>query len=152
MGAGSSPADFSPPVQGVKDDRTQSYGVVARSLMVALVAFSATAVIREFIELPGFDTVGYGWALVSLIDSLVWILITAAVIHNGKRMRILGWLCLLAQLVTMIVLAVIGHGDQGLLSAHLLTKWGASYYFIPLILTVLSLAWLAWSSPYLRKR
>ena len=73
--------------QSHKDPRTASRGA-GRIFMAGLVVFAVVALFHEFSTLPASGSAGYGLAMLSLANVAHWIVLSIAVIHNGRRMRL----------------------------------------------------------------
>lgn len=131
--------------QSHKDPRTASWGA-GRIFMAGLVVFAVVALFHEFSTLPASGSAGYGLAMLSLANVAHWIVLSIAVIHNGRRMRLLAW-TLTGIEALLLVLFAFAFSSAHLDSAQLLYNWGQAYYYFPAILTSLTLVWLIVSSP-----
>ena len=114
--------------------------------MALLVVFAVVALFHEFSTLPASGSAGYGLAMLSLANVAHWIVLSIAVIHNGRRMRLLAW-TLTGIEALLLVLFAFAFSSAHLDSAQLLYNWGPAYYYFPAILTALTLVWLIVSSP-----
>ena len=117
-----------------KDPRTVSWGV-GRIFMACLVVFSVVALFYEFSTLPAANTPGYGFSMLSI-----------AVIHNGRRMRLLAWTLSGIEIILLVLFAWV-FSVPHLECAQLLCNWGQTYFYMPAILSVLTIVWLVVSSP-----
>lgn len=131
--------------QSHKDPRTASWGA-GRIFMAGLVVFAVVALFHEFSTLPASSSAGYGMAMLSLANVAHWIVLAIAVIHNGRRMRLLAW-GLSGIETLLLVLFAFAFSSPHLDSAQLLFNWGQAYYYLPAILTALTIIWLLVSSP-----
>ena len=128
-----------------KDPRTASWGL-GRIFMAGLVVFSVVALFHEFSTLPAAGSSGYGLAMLSLANVAHWIVLSIAVIHNGRRMRLLAW-ALSGIETLLLVLFAFAFSGSDLERAQLLFNWGQEYFYLPAILTALTIVWLLVSSP-----
>lgn len=110
-------------------------------LALAATARSAVQIIQDFDEAP----VAY---LLSALAALVYIAATAALIGRGR-----GWYLVAVVAISFELLGVLAVGALSLtvpeLFAHpsVWSWFGAGYLFIPLVLPVLGLLWLARHRP-----
>jgi len=114
--------------------------------MAGLVVFSVVALFFEFSTLPAASSAGYGLAMLSLANVAHWIVLSIAVIHNGRRMRLLAW-ALSGIETLLLVLFALAFSGSDLQRAQLLFNWGQEYFYLPAILTALTIIWLLVSSP-----
>ena len=131
--------------QSHKDPRTASWGV-GRIFMAGLVVFAVVALFHEFSTLPASRSAGYGLAMLSLANVTHWIVLAIAVIHNGRRMRLLAWTLSGIESLLLVLFALL-FSSPYLHRAQLLFNWGQAYYYFPAILTALTIIWLLVSSP-----
>ena len=134
-----------PAQQSHKDSRTPSWGL-GRIFMAGLVVFSVVALFHEFATLPAAGSAGYGLAMLSLANVAHWIVLSIAVIHNGRRMRLLAWALSGIEAVLLTLFALV-FSSPNLERAQLLFNWGQEYFYFPAILTALTIIWLLVSSP-----
>ena len=134
-----------PAQQSHKDPRTASWGA-GRIFMAGLVVFAVVALFHEFSTLPASGSAGYGLAMLSLANVAHWIVLAIAVIHNGRRMRLLAWGLSGIETLLLVLFALV-FSSPHLDSAQLLFNWGQAYYYFPAILTALTIIWLLVSSP-----
>lgn len=128
-----------------KDPRTVSWGV-GRIFMACLVVFSVVALFYEFSTLPAANTPGYGFSMLSIANVAHWITLSVAVIHNGRRMRLLAWTLSGIEIILLVLFAWV-FSVPHLERAQLLCNWGETYFYMPAILSVLTIVWLVVSSP-----
>ncbi len=108
--------------------------------------FSVVALFHEFSTLPASGSAGYGFAMLSLANVAHWIMLSIAVIHNGRRMRLIAWVLSGIETLLLVLFALV-FSTPNLERAQLLANWGQDYFYFPAILTVLTLIWLLVSSP-----
>lgn len=128
-----------------RDPRTASWGL-GRIFMAGLVVFSVIALFHEFSTLPAAGSAGYGLAMLSLANVAHWIVLSVAVIHNGRRMRLLAWGLSGIETLLLVLFALV-FSSPNLGRTQLLFNWGEIYYYFPAILTALTVIWLLVSSP-----
>lgn len=128
------------------DRRPVSWGL-ARIIMVLLVLLSILVLGREFFLFHATTDIPY--SILNLWAASMWVPITAGVIHNGRKMRLLASFSILIE--TLLVLMVPLVRDE-VAEAHLLTRFGATYFFLPSIMLLFTAIWLIWSSPFRQKR
>ena len=73
--------------------------------MACLVVFSVVALFYEFSTLPAANTPGYGFAMLSIANVAHWITLSVAVIHNGRRMRLLAWTLSGIEIILLVLFA-----------------------------------------------
>lgn len=134
-----------PAPQSHRDPRTASWGL-GRIFMAGLVVFSVVALFHEFATLPAASSAGYGLAMLSLANVAHWIVLSIAVIHNGRRMRLLAWALSGIESLLLVLFALV-FSSPNLERAQLLFNWGQEYLYFPAILTALTIIWLLVSSP-----
>ena len=128
-----------------RDPRTASWGL-GRIFMAGLVVFAVVALFHAFSTLPASGSAGYGLAMLSLANVAHWIVLSVAVIHNGRRMRLLAWGLSGIETLLLVLFALV-FSSPNLGRAQLLFNWGEIYYYFPAILTALTVIWLLVSSP-----
>ena len=108
----------------------------------AILAIAATA--RALFQLaPKFDVAPVAYAL-SGVAGLVYILATVALLKRGETWYRIAWGTLIFELTGVIVVGVLSVIDPVLFPAD--TVWsffGRGYVFIPLVLPILGMLWLA---------
>ncbi|MFQ8870343.1 MAG: hypothetical protein ACLR7M_05340, partial [Varibaculum timonense] len=67
-------------------------------------------------------------------------------IHNGRRMRLLAWTLSGIEIILLVLFAWV-FSVPHLECAQLLCNWGQTYFYMPAILSVLTIVWLVVSSP-----
>ncbi len=108
----------------------------------AILAIAATA--RSLFQLATkFDVAPVAYAL-SGVAGLVYILATVALLKRGETWYRIAWGTLIFELTGVIVVGVLSVIDPVLFPAD--TVWsffGRGYVFIPLVLPILGMLWLA---------
>ncbi len=83
--------------------------------------------------------------LLSLFAAALWVGAAAGAIHNGRRMRIAAWIGWTVNLVMPLVGLAIS--DSYVSPVNPWYAGGATYFYIPTVLSLAALIWMAWSSP-----
>ncbi|MBD3688666.1 hypothetical protein H8R18_03705 [Nanchangia anserum] len=126
------------------DTRPPALGA-ARVLMGILVIFAAWSTIAAGSRLV--DQASVGNAL-DVITGLVWCLVAAGIIHNGRRMRALAVTGLLLHAVGLVVAAAAETAEADWVREWLIWRGGgAHYWWIPAILLVVAAWWMIVSDP-----
>ncbi len=132
----------------VADNRPPALGL-GRLVMVLYWLFGAWVCIESVIELfnrePGQ---AIGPALGSLLAGMVHLLAAVAISHNGRRMRMVGWTCVIIGLWAPIVVGVVGWGIPEVTAQKSARgSFGEDYLFLPVVVNIVGLVWLWWSNP-----
>lgn len=83
-------------------------------------------------------------AALTLVAAIVWIGMSAGLLHNGRRMRRVAW----AGAIINLTLPIIGIFVN--LPLDMWSPWrdgGLAYWYVPTIVTVMAIIWLYTSSP-----
>ncbi|GAB2983251.1 hypothetical protein [Actinotalea caeni] len=113
------------------------YGIFA----VAATARATVQLIRDAAEAP----LAYG---LSAFSAVVYLVATVALAHNGRRLRVVGWVTVLFELVGVLVVGVLSLTHPELFPRDTVwSEFGSGYGYVPLVLPFLGVAWLWWSSP-----
>ncbi|MFV0253989.1 MAG: hypothetical protein ACK5H2_11745 [Beutenbergiaceae bacterium] len=132
---------------GVEDTRRPAFGA-GRVLIVAYAVFAVAATSRAGVQLirnAAEAPVAYG---LSAFSAVVYVLATVALAHNGRRLRMVAWVTVVIELTGVIVVGLISVTYPELFPRD--TVWsgfGRGYGYVPLVLPVLGIGWLWWSSP-----
>lgn len=113
------------------------YGIFA----VAATARATVQLIRDASEAP----LAYG---LSALSAVVYIVATIALAHNGRRLRVVAWATVGFELLGVVVIGTLSLTHPELFARD--TVWsgfGRGYGYVPLVLPVLGIIWLWWSSP-----
>lgn len=127
------------------DRRPVSWGL-ARVIMLLLVLMTALILGREFFLFHSTSDIFY--SLLNFGAASVWIIITAGVIHNGRRMRRLA---ILSLLVEIVLVSTVPFLSERLTETHLLDNYGGAYFYLPTLMLIVTAIWLVWSSPFRQK-
>ncbi|MDT3767568.1 hypothetical protein QS713_05760 [Gleimia hominis] len=133
--------------QYVKDTRGASHGL-GRIVIVIFWLMAAWSLYDAFLFLMRNPSVPLGPRLVGIAVAVGYVAAAAALTHNGKRMRILGWSAVGFELVGVLMTSLMELGiPQAQRQLGMWTSFGANYYFAPLIVPAIGLLWLWWSNP-----
>ncbi|MFZ2964823.1 MAG: hypothetical protein WA006_09090 [Rhodoglobus sp.] len=112
----------------------------------AVLALAATA--RSFVQIVrDFDEAPLAYAL-SALAAIVYILATVALIRRGSAWYRVAWVTIVFEFVGVVTVGILSLIDPALFPAD--TVWsffGRGYLFIPLLLPVLGMLWLARTRP-----
>ena len=141
------PVDDRPEVRGVEDRRRPAHGwgrllvVVFAVFGLAVLAPAAVALVRTPTAAPvvGSSNVAVG---------LLFILVAVCVAHNGRRMRLIGWMSLSALLTGAALIGVLTWTDaaEGL-EASVWADGGRQLCYLPLLLPLMAAGWMWLSNP-----
>lgn len=129
---------------GLQDSRRSAIGW-ARVLLLVIAAFAVAFLWLGIVgatsaflnELPGT-------AVLTLVAAIVWALLAAGLLHNGRRMRRIAWAC---AAVNVIMPLVDLWADLPLYSWSPWRDGGVAFWYVPTLLAAVSLWWLHHSSP-----
>lgn len=89
-----------------------------------------------------------GPRLISVLAALGYVLASTALTHNGRRMRIVGWVALIVELGGVLISGLLGLGVEEIGAIrNVWADFGANYFYIPLILPILGLVWMWFTNP-----
>lgn len=112
----------------------------------AVLALAATA--RSFVQIVrDFDEAPLAYAL-SALAAIVYILATVALIRRGSAWYRVAWVTIVFEFVGVVTVGILSLADPGLFPSD--TVWsffGRGYLFVPLVLPVLGMLWLARTRP-----
>jgi hypothetical protein len=131
-----------PTLQSVPE-RTRSRGVGGVLIAVyGVLALAATG--RSFVQIATkFDQAPLAY-LLSALSALVYILATIALIKRGAIWNRIAWVTISFELLGVLVVGLLSVFDSELFPSD--TVWsvfGRGYLFIPLVIPVLGMMWLA---------
>ena len=124
-------------------ERTHSRGVGGVLIAVyGVLALAATG--RSFVQIATkFDQAPLAY-LLSALSALVYILATIALIKRGAIWNRIAWVTISFELLGVLVVGLLSVFDSELFPSD--TVWsvfGRGYLFIPLVIPVLGMIWLA---------
>ena len=141
------PVDDRPEVRGVEDRRRPAHGwgrllvVVFAVFWLAVLAPAAVALVRTPTAAPVVGSI-------NVAVGLLFILLAVCVAHNGRRMRLIGWMSLSALLTGAALIGVLTWTDaaEGL-EASVWADGGRQLCYLPLLLPLMAAGWMWLSNP-----
>lgn len=131
----------------VADTRRPAYGA-GRVLIVVYGIFAIAATARAGYQLATKASeapLAYG---LSAFSAVVYIVATIAIAHNGRRLRVVAWVTVLIELIGVLAVGTLSVTHPELFAhASVWSRYGQGYGYVPLVLPLLGIAWLWWSSP-----
>ena len=141
------PADDRPPVRGVEDRRRPAHGwgrllvVVFAVFGLAVLAPAAVSLVREPAAAPALGSI-------NVAAGVLFVLLAVCVAHNGRRMRMIGWMSLTALLTGAVLFGLLTWtGTAPGLEVSVWADGGRRLAFLPLILPAVSAVWMWFSDP-----
>ena len=143
----SAPADDRPPVRGVEDRRRPAHGW-GRLLVVVFAVFGLVILVPATISLVRAPHVAPVVGSINVAAGLLFVLLAICVAHNGRRMRLIGWMSLSALLTGAVLIGVLTWTDaaEGL-EASVWADGGRRHGYLPLLLPILATGWMWLSNP-----
>ena len=130
----------------VVDNRKPSWGLgrVVMALFWLFGVWTTVVAIRDLFSLDGSPE---GPAVLALIAGVIYLLAAAAITHNGRRMRMIGWATIGIELVGPLMCGVLSVGVPQLVIGGAWGEFGHEFFYLPLPLGVIGLVWMWWSNP-----
>lgn len=129
------------------DDRPPSLGP-GRLLIAVYGIFAVAATARATVQLvrdAGEAPLAYG---LSAFAAVVYVVATLALAHNGARSRVVAWVTCSVELAGVLVVGALSLGaPEAFPRATVWSGFGVGYGYVPLVLPVLGLVYLARSRP-----
>jgi hypothetical protein len=129
------------------DSRRRAYGL-GRVLILVYGVFALAATARSAVQLirdAEAAPLAYG---LSAFAAAVYIVATAALAHNGRRMRRFAWVAVMVELTGVLVVGALSLGRPDLFPDETVwSQFGSGYFFVPLVLPILGITWLWRSAP-----
>ena len=143
----SAPADDRPPVRGVEDRRRPAHGW-GRLLVVVFAVFGLAVLAPAAVALVRTPTAAPVVGSINVAVGLLFILLAVCVAHNGRRMRLIGWMSLSALLTGAALIGVLTWTDaaEGL-EASVWADGGRQLCYLPLLLPLMAAGWMWLSNP-----
>lgn len=114
-------------------------------VLIAVYAILALAALGRSIFQIGtkFSQAPLAYSL-SALAAMVYVLVTVSLLaHNGKW-RIVAWVSLIFELAGVLIVGTLSVFDSSLFPHDTVWSWyGRGYLFIPLVMPVLGIIWLA---------
>lgn len=129
------------------DTRRPAYGA-GRVLIVVYGIFAIAATARAGYQLATKASEAPLAYWLSAFSAVVYIVATIAIAHNGRRLRVVAWVTVLIELIGVLTVGSLSVTHPELF-AHdsVWSRYGQGYGYVPLVLPLLGIAWLWWSSP-----
>ena len=141
------PVDDRPEVRGVEDRRRPAHGW-GRLLVVVFAAFGLAVLAPAAVALVRTPTAAPVVGSINVAVGLLFILLAVCVAHNGRRMRLIGWMSLSALLTGAALIGVLTWTDaaEGL-EASVWADGGRQLCYLPLLLPLMAAGWMWLSNP-----
>jgi len=114
-------------------------------LLIAIYAILALAALgRSVFQIATkFDQAPLAYAL-SAFAAVVYVLVTVSLLAHGSVWRAVAWAALCTELAGVLVVGTLSVFDSTLFPHDTVWSWfGRGYLFIPLVMPVLGIIWLA---------
>ena len=132
------PVDDRPEVRGVEDRRRPAHGW-GRLLVVVFAVFGLAVLAPAAVALVRTPTAAPVVGSINVAVGLLFILLAVCVAHNGRRMRLIGWMSLSALLT--------GAGTAPGLEVSVWADGGRQLCYLPLLLPLMAAGWMWLSNP-----
>lgn len=141
------PVDDRPEVRGVEDRRRPAHGW-GRLLVVVFAVFGLAVLAPAAVALVRTPTAAPVVGSINVAVGLLFILLAVCVAHNGRRMRLIGWMSLSALLTGAGLIGVLTWTDaaEGL-EASVWADGGRQLCYLPLLLPLMAAGWMWLSNP-----
>jgi hypothetical protein len=141
------PADDRLPVRGLEDRRRPAHGW-GRLLVVVFAVFGLAVLAPAAVALVRTPTAAPVVGSINVAVGLLFILLAVCVAHNGRRMRLIGWMSLSALLTGAALIGVLTWTDaaEGL-EASVWADGGRQLCYLPLLLPLMAAGWMWLSNP-----
>ena len=140
------PADL-PEVRSLEDRRRPAYGW-GRLLVGVFAVFGLAVLAPAAVELVRHPYAAPVIGSLNVAAGLLYLMLAVCVAHNGRRMRIIGWMSLTALLTGALLVSVLTWTDTApLLAGSLWAFGGRTFGFLPLVLPVVAGVWMWMSDP-----
>lgn len=138
---------MSTPLPATTDTRRPAFGA-GRALIVVYGIFALAATARagyQLVTKASEAPLAYG---LSAFSAVVYVVATIALAHNGRRLRVVAWITVLIELTGVVVVGILSVTHPELFARDSVwSGFGRGYGYVPLVLPLLGIAWLWWSSP-----
>lgn len=141
------PVDDRPEVRGVEDRRRPAHGW-GRLLVIVFAVFGLAVLAPAAVALVRTPTAAPVVGSINVAVGLLFILLAVCVAHNGRRMRLIGWMSLSALLTGAALIGVLTWTDaaEGL-EASVWADGGRQLCYLPLLLPLMAAGWMWLSNP-----
>ena len=119
---------------GARDQRPPSLGL-GRIIIALFWLLGAWILVTAILDL--FHAQGQPWGprIVALLAGIDYLVAATALTHNGRRMRLVGWVTISLSIAIPIILWVASLG------------FGVDFYSLPFIVSIIGLIWMWRSHP-----
>jgi len=134
-------------VRPVQDTRRPAYGW-GRILVGVFAVFGLAVLAPAAVALVRTPTAAPVVGSINVAVGLLFILLAVCVAHNGRRMRLIGWMSLSALLTGAALIGVLTWTDaaEGL-EASVWADGGRQLCYLPLLLPLMAAGWMWLSNP-----
>lgn len=129
----------------LQDERQTAHGwprVIFACLAVASLVFTWRGVAASSAAFQKSECVE---GSLTIVAALAWLVGSAGVIHNGRRMRMLAYTAWSVNLVMPFVMLACPISQ-----VNVVNPWyggGVTYWYLPTIGALVAMLWLVWSTP-----
>lgn len=134
-------------VPAVADTRRPAFGA-GRVLIVVYGVFAVAATARAGFQLIAKAEEAPLAYTLSAFAAIVYVVATVALAHNGRRLRVVAWVTVLVELAGVLTVGTLSSTHPELFAHPSVWSWyGQGYGYVPVVLPLLGISWLWWSSP-----
>lgn len=121
---------------------------IGRVLVAVYGVLALAALGRSFVQIVGkFDEAPLAYTL-SAVSALVYVVATIALVRRGRAWYRIAWITIVFEFTGVVVVGLLSILVPELFDHPTVWSWfGAGYLFIPLVLPVLGMWWLATHPP-----
>ena len=121
---------------------------IGRVLVAVYGVLALAALGRSFVQIVSkFDEAPLAYVL-SALAAVVYVLATIALVRSGRRWYRIAWATIVFEFAGVLVIGTLSIVYPGLFPHDTVWSWfGRGYLFIPLVLPVLGMWWLAKHRP-----
>ena len=129
-------------------DRGRRMSGIGRVLVAVYGVLALAAVGRSFVQIATkFDEAPLAYVL-SALAAVVYVVATIALVRSGRGWYRIAWATLIFEFTGVLVIGTLSIVDPELFPHDTVWSWfGRGYLFIPLVLPVLGMWWLAKHRP-----
>ena len=129
-------------------DRGRRMSGIGRVLVAVYGVLALAAVGRSFVQIATkFDEAPLAYVL-SALAAVVYVVATIALVRSGRGWYRIAWATLIFEFTGVLVIGTLSIVDPELFPHDTVWSWfGRGYLFIPLVLPVLGMWWLATHRP-----
>lgn len=133
--------------RGIRDDRRPSWGL-GRIVMVLFWLFGLLTAVPALVALIRATDTPIGPRLIAVLAGLVYLVIAVGITHNGRKMRFIAWAATTVALVGSLITGLFELGtDHAAAVTSAWSRFGADYWYVPLVLPLIGFVWLWRSDP-----